>query len=137
MERVDDLFSDYANHPIPSVSSLDVHAVWEDGTSHLHVVIASPLRIDDRSRERLMTKLMNYLNFVASAEFRLQHGEPSLERTWIVVDLHPDMDVRGGETLRLCEEWINSYGASLKIQYLNRDLSPPQGTARRLPPNEA
>jgi hypothetical protein len=129
MERPGDLLSDDPGHPIPSVSSLDVLAVWDDGTSHLCIVIASPLVIDARSRERLMAKLTNYLNFVASEEYRLQYGEPSLERTWIEVDLHPDMDVRVEETLRLCKEWINSYGASLLVRRLNRDLSPPDGKA--------
>jgi len=119
------LFLDDPSHPIPYVDSLDVQAIWEDGRSVLSLIIAAPLEIDQRSRERLMRKLENYLGFINSEPYKLKYGSPSTATTLIQICLHPDMDRKVEETLLLCEPWIEQANASLKIQYLNNDLSIP------------
>jgi len=118
------VLADDPTHPIPFVNSLDVQAVWKEGGSDLGIVIASPLAADDRSRERLMSKIEAYLRFIASDEFRLQCGEPNPTSTRIVVYLHPDMDPRVEQVLNLCKSWVQSNQASLLVQFLGPDLTP-------------
>lgn len=119
------MFADDPHHPIPYVNAIDVHCIWRDGGSDLNIVIAQPLAIDAHSRERLMRKIETYLNFIGSAEYEQQCGKPTTERTKIVVNLHPDMDVRVEEALKLCVPWVESRNAKLVVQHLGPDLKPP------------
>lgn len=121
-----EMLDDDPAHGIPCVTSLDVHSIWKDGGSDLHVIIAKPLEADDRSRERLMAKLENYLNFVNSPEYASACGSPDRKTTRIVVSLHPAMSPVVEATLNYCTAWIESNNASLKVQYLDSDLRPPE-----------
>ncbi len=123
--QVSDLLADDPDHGIPCVTSLDVHSVWKHGGSDLHVIIAKPLAMDDRSRERLMAKLENYLNFVNSPEYAAQCGFPNPQTTRVVFSLHPDMNPAVAATLLHCTSWVESNNASLKVQHLDADLNPP------------
>lgn len=120
------LLADDPDHGIPCVSSLDVHSVWKEGGSDLHVIVAKPLEIDERSRERLMKKIENYLHFINSTEYLKQCGAPNPQNTRVVVSLHLDMNPAVEATLLHCATWIQSNNASLKVQYLDRDLRPPE-----------
>jgi hypothetical protein len=119
------LLEDDPEHGIPCVTALDVHSVWKHGGSDLHMIIAKPLEVDDRSRERLMAKLESYLNFVNSTEYASQCGAPTRQTTRLVVSLHPDMSPVVEATLLRCNAWIESNNASLKVQYLDSELRPP------------
>jgi hypothetical protein len=120
-----DLLADEPDHGIPCVTSLDVHSVWKHGGSDLHIIIAKPLEIDERTRERLMAKLENYLNFINTPEYAAQCGHPTPENTRVVVSLHPDMNPAVEATLIHCVAWIKSNNATLKVQHLDSELNPP------------
>ena len=121
-----EMLQDDPTHGIPCVTSLDVHSIWKEGGSDLHVIIAKPLEADDRSRGRLMAKIENYLIFVNGAEYTAQCGTPTPENTKIVVSLHPAMSPFVEATLNHCTTWVESNNASLKVQYLDSELRPPQ-----------
>ena len=123
---LNDLFSDDPDHGIPCVSSLDVHSIWKNGGSDLNIIIAKPLEIDERSRERLMKKIENYLNFLNSAEYAAEFGAPTIQNTRVVISLHPDMNPAVEATLMHCVSWVQSRNASLEVQYLDRELRPPK-----------
>lgn len=120
------LLTDDPEHGIPFVTSLDVHSIWPQGGSDLRVIIAKPLDSDDRSRERLMAKLENYLNFVNSPEYVAQCGTPEPKTTRLVVSLHPEINPIIEATLNYCTAWIESNNAGLKVQYLDSELCSPQ-----------
>jgi hypothetical protein len=122
----ENLIADDPSHPIPSVDSLDVHAIWEDGRSVLSIIIAAPMEIERRSQHRLMLKLENYLRFINSESYSVEFGVPTVTNTLIQVCLHPDMDKRVEELLRQCEPGVERSNSSLRIQYFNHDLSLPK-----------
>ena len=124
--RLAEMLEDDPDHGIPCVTSLDVHSVWKQGGSDLHVIIAKPLEADDRSRERLMAKVENYLNFINGPEYFAQCGAPDPRTTRLVLSLHPEMNSVVEATLIHCTGWIESNNASLKVQYLDSDLRPPE-----------
>jgi hypothetical protein len=59
---------DDPDHPIPSLTALDVHGIRKGGGSDLIVVVASPLGFDEKSQKRLLDKLDIYLRYVISPE---------------------------------------------------------------------
>jgi hypothetical protein len=59
------------SHPIPSLTSLDVHGVRKGGGSDLAIVVATPLRGDEYSKRRLERKIENYANAIASPGYAL------------------------------------------------------------------
>src|ERR1700688_2535714 len=83
---------DDPTHPIPSVTALDIHASKRGGGADLVIVVASPLRADERSQKRLLEKIELYLRFLGTSEFETMSGIPTVENTSIVVRLHPDSD---------------------------------------------
>ncbi len=72
-----------------------------------------------------MRKLENYLSFINSEPYKVEYGSPSPATTLIQVFLHPEMDRKVEEALLLCKSWVEGANSSLKIQYLNNDLSVP------------
>ena len=125
-DHLADMLEDDPNHGIPCVTALDVQSVWKHGGSDLHVVIAKPLEADDRSRERLMAKVENYLNFINGPDYAAQCGAPDPQNTRLVVSLHPEMNPVVEAALIHCTSWIESNNASLKVQYLDSELRPPE-----------
>jgi hypothetical protein len=70
-----------SEHPIPRVDALDIHAVRATGGSDLVVVVAAPLCADERSQQRLLSKIENYLRFLGSAEYAQKCGKPTPENS--------------------------------------------------------
>jgi len=114
-----DLLADDPEHPIPRLAVIDVHAVWKTGGSDLGLVIASPLRDDERSRQRLLRKIENYLNFVVSSEYAAEFGNPLPTNTAIVIKIHPDSDSEIVVILERLRGWVEGNGASLRVEPLD------------------
>lgn len=108
-------YSEDLSHPIPSLDAIDVHVVRKTGGSDLAVVIASPLRGDERSMNRLLRKIQVYLEFIGSSEYDAQCGPPTPESTRIVVSVHPGSDPVVFDALEQCQPWVASNRASLKV----------------------
>ena len=109
---------DDPEHPIPYLGSLDVMAVKEGGGADLIIVVASPLRADERSQKRLLDKMEGYLAFISSVEFRAQAGIPTMDNTKVVVKLHPHSAPEISDLLFRCESWVQKSNASLQVEIL-------------------
>ena len=117
-ENGTNLFEDDDEHPIPCIACLDIFVVKKGGGAKLIVVIASPLKADERSVQRLMKKLLNYLIFINSEEFTAEAGIPTKENTEVEVKLHPDSDPEIFELLNRCVDWVEDNKASLSVNTL-------------------
>lgn len=113
---------DDPSHPIPSLESLDAHAIKKSGGSDLVIVIASPLRADERSQTRLLNKIEIYLDYVQSSEYRELVGTPNPEITRVLVRIHRASDREVFELLERCGPWALSRQASLIVQPLDPDI---------------
>jgi hypothetical protein len=113
---------DDPTHPIPSLTALDVHAVKKGGGSDLVIVIASPLRSDERSQKRLLDKIEIYLKYLATKEYEAECGTPTPERTFIVVKIHPDSDAAIFDLLERCKPWILANHATLQMELRSMDV---------------
>jgi hypothetical protein len=108
-------------HPIPSVSAIDVHGVKSDGGSDLVIVIASPLSFDERSQKRLLDKIELYLHFIRTPECQAEAGVASAENTSILIELHPDSDLRVLGLIERSKPWVAANGATLMSMPLGAD----------------
>ena len=106
-----DLLARDESHPIPDLEVCDIHGVRKDGGHDLVIVIASPLRADERSRARLNAKIAAYLGVVK--HLGTQRGQSS-----IVVKIHPGSDQEIFDTIARTRNWIEEHGASLVIDQL-------------------
>lgn len=112
---------DHPAHPIPSLTSLDIHAIKKTGGSDLIIVIASTLAADERSQTRLLDKIEAYLSFIQSSEYRESVGIPDPTTTRIVVRIHDASEPAVFDLLHRCEDWVASCHASLLVQPLSYD----------------
>ena len=55
------VLEDDDSHPIASVNRLDLVAQRRTGGAELVILIAQPLQADEQSKQRLVTKIENYL----------------------------------------------------------------------------
>ncbi|WP_292064979.1 hypothetical protein [Brevundimonas sp. UBA7664] len=101
-----DWFGDDPTHPIPRIFVLDIHAKAADGAGQLELVIASPLRNDRRSKERLLRKLDVYLDFIHSEAWRDEHGPPARPTARINVLINRDSDSEMLELVESCRMWV-------------------------------
>jgi len=109
---------DDANHPIPSLSVVDVHAVKKGGGADLAIIVASPLMADEYSQTRLLNKIEGYLGFISSEVFAKGCGMPTAENTMIVVHIHPASDPAIFDLLERSKPWVLSNNATLEIKLL-------------------
>jgi hypothetical protein len=79
------------NHPIPRLDTLDVHVATNKG-AYVAIIIATPLKDDERSRARLQEKVEVTLGYFQSAEYREKYGTPCRERSCIWIKVHCDSD---------------------------------------------
>ncbi|MCB1606384.1 MAG: hypothetical protein KDI71_05355 [Xanthomonadales bacterium] len=112
----EDLYSDDATHPIPSVTTLDMHELFDNGSSELSIIINGPLAADNRSQRRLIQKIDNYLALIECADFQEQCGPPSPERTRILVNIPYNSDPVIFILLERCQDWVLSAGASMVVE---------------------
>jgi hypothetical protein len=109
---------DVPEHPIPSLSHLDVISIKEGGGATLDIVIASPLQNDNFSLNRLLDKIDLYLNHVQSEEFKKDAGEPTPDNTRIVVNIHPDSCQEAFQVLEKSQERVAEHRATLEVRIL-------------------
>jgi hypothetical protein len=107
---------DDPDHPIPYMSKLDLLAEKKAGGADLIIVIASPLRADERSQRRLLYKIETYLSFIASPEYRDKFGPPDPATTRIVVDIDEDSDPAIFDLLKRCEAWTLENHTALVVE---------------------
>ena len=103
------------NHPIPNLGVIDVNTVKKGGGSDLYIVIATPLRADRRSLERLLRKIEVYLEFLNTEEFQQSSGIATTENTNIIVKIHPDSDPLAFNLLERNKQWVKNNNANLVI----------------------
>ena len=82
------------------------------------LIIASPLKADEKSQRRLLQKMENYLGFINSADFAAESGRPTAANTRIVVKLHPDSDSLISDLLGRCVAWVSENNATLVVEDL-------------------
>jgi len=121
-----DILADDASHPIPQVGNLDVHAIRKAGGADLALVIATPMKSDARSTQRLMKKIENYLGFITSETFAKECGSPTPDNTTITVHLHPHSDPAIFRLLERCDGWLEDNHARLEIKILKTQKEPNQ-----------
>jgi hypothetical protein len=107
---------DDPSHPIPSLTAIDVHAVRVDGGADLAIVVATPLRDNERSRTRLLAKIDTYVQFLATPEFLRECGAASRANTTILLSIHPDSDAGIFDLIDSCRGWVEDRGASLALE---------------------
>ena len=107
---------DDPSHPIPSLTAIDVQAIRPDGGADLTIVIASPLRDDERSRERLLAKIDVYVRFLKSADFSRDCGTATPSNTMLLVSIHPDSDPGLFDLIDSCRGWVLENGATLGLE---------------------
>lgn len=110
---------DQRDHPIPSLSHIEVMTEKKGGGADLHIVIAKPLQADDFSLNRLLDKIEAYLAHVLSDDFAARFGAPDPSNTSIVVDIHPDSCDEAFALLEKSKDWVQSNRASLEVTRLD------------------
>jgi hypothetical protein len=109
---------DDPDHPIPSLTHLEVCTMLRGGGAELHIVISKPLQSDQHSLNRLLDKIEKYLGHIRSPAFIAEAGAPSPEKISIVVDIHPESCKEAFQLLEQSKEWVEENLASLKVKPL-------------------
>ena len=110
------LFEEDPAHPIPYLDRVDVMRSKNSGGVDLAVIIATPVQADDRSRQRLLRKLENYVALIRSDEFQAKFGEPVVERTSIVVVINRNSDPSTFKLLERRRAPIAEAGIALVVE---------------------
>ena len=85
------------------------------------IVVASPLRADERSQRRLLDKIDIYLRFLETPEFQSTSGVATPENTVIVVKIHPDSDAAIFDLIERSRLWVLSNHATLRVERLEQE----------------
>ena len=111
----DEVFGDDTSHPIPFLGRIDTLVETEDGARYYGLVIASPMRGDDRSRRRLSRKLRDYIIDRHSAEVLSKSGPASAVNTKLTVLIHPGSDVSVFEVLAQAKPAFEEAGFEFEV----------------------
>jgi hypothetical protein len=106
---------DDPEHPIPSLTHIEVCAIRKGGGSNLAIVVAKPLLSDESSLTRLLDKIEGYLGHIHSDEHVADAGKPTPENTTISVHIHPDSSAEAFELLARSKAWVTSNGVTLEV----------------------
>lgn len=106
---------DDPDHPIPSLTHIEVCAIKKGGGSNLAIVVAKPLLSDEYSLTRLLEKIAGYLGHVHSDEHVAEAGKPNPQNTAISVHIHPDSSAEAFELLARSRDWVISNGVTLEV----------------------
>jgi hypothetical protein len=122
MGELNSLFATDDSLPIPRVDVIDAVLTLEGGGAYYGLVIATPLKSDERSIARLVKKLERYVSDFFSPESAAAQGTPKPGKMRIYVNVHPDSDPRVFAILREYEPWIRNNGIKLIV---STDVRPP------------
>jgi len=117
--KSEDTYDD-PDHPIPALKYIDINSVKKVGGSDLIIIIASPLKSDPYSQNRLLDKIQGYLSHIQSSDFIAESGVPNPENTNIVVKIHEDSEPLIFQLLHKCERWVSENNATLKVELLQK-----------------
>ena len=123
-----DLYSDDDEHPIPRVGVIDVETKLESGGVYYSVVIASPIKGDERSQKRLLKKIENYIGDLYSPAALEIRGSPTPETARIRVAIHADSDPVIFQLLDRCRAWVQDNHIKFVV---DSDLEKPRSAAPR------
>ncbi len=107
------------DHPIPSLTHLDIVGLRPGGGAELVIVIAKPLQSDDYSLNRLLDKIEGYLGHINSKSFIEEAGDPKSNPVTIVVKLHPESCPEAFQLLQKSKEWAKDNNAALRMEMLS------------------
>lgn len=110
---------DDPDHPIPSLSHIEVLTERKGGGADLHIVVAKPLQADEYSLNRLLDKIEAYLRHILSDDFAARFGAPDPSNTSIVVHIQSDSCNEAFALLEKSEEWVADNRASLRVVRLD------------------
>jgi len=101
------VYEDDETHPIPFVGNLDAVLTSSAGV-RLGIVIASPLKSDDTSQQRLVRKLENYVRefTVRREQWVAEKREPM--QAWLYIYVHPESDAQIFQLIQDHQRWIES-----------------------------
>jgi hypothetical protein len=107
-------FEDDDAHPIPCVDNLDA-VVTSDAGLRLGIVIDSPLKGDERSKQRLIRKLEGYVR-----EFEVRRQQWATEnghamKAWLFISLHPESDPEILQLIDQYRRWIEGNAVTLVL----------------------
>lgn len=112
-------------HPVPYPGKVDVLVETQEGEVHYGLVIAAPLRADERSQQRLLQKLEDYISDRRSDASLQKYGQPTPDNTHLLIAIHPDSDRVIFELIEKCRPWLEGHGFSFKVR-AERKLVEPQ-----------
>jgi hypothetical protein len=104
------------SHPIPRVDVCDIEAERNDGGVDLVLVIASPMRDDEKSQQRLVKKVEYYLGYLASQTFVDRYGQSVSRKNRIIIRHHPECSPGAIELMIKCRGWIEDNRAELVVE---------------------
>ena len=103
-------------HPIRRLDTVDLISEKRTGGIMLAIIAGGALGDDAKTQTRLVEKIGGYLNYISSPEFRARFGEPSPERTTIVVQAHQGSAPVITELLKHCAKWAKASRVSMVLE---------------------
>jgi hypothetical protein len=110
-------YEDDESHPIPFVGNLDTVVTSNVGV-RLGVVIASPLRNDERSKQRLTQKLEGYVREFAVRRDQWLAENPEPMKAWLYVSIHPESDAEIFQLISQYRPWIEDNSIAVVMSKL-------------------
>jgi hypothetical protein len=101
--------------PIANVGAIDIHAKRKDGGVDLFIVASGPLDGSPAILKLLLDKLADYLEFIKSPVYSEQFGEPSTERTRVILLCDYEIDPMIRLQWERSRPWAAENSASLEI----------------------
>lgn len=105
-------------HPIPSelVERIDMITQNRDGKTILSIIASGYLDDSPYTEQRILDKINNYLGAINCEEFKEDFGQPSVEKTGILLrcTLPPHLSVC--ELIESIREQVTAYNTSIQIE---------------------
>jgi hypothetical protein len=105
-------------HPIPSelIDRIDVVSVKKNGEIQLSIVSAGYLDESPYTEERIIEKINNYLWYINSNDFKEEFGEPSFDKTSIILRCTQKPHDRVLDLIQEICEQVKVLNASLTVE---------------------
>jgi hypothetical protein len=105
-------------HPIPSelIDRIDVVSVTKSGEVQLSIISAGYLDDSPYTEERIIEKINTYLEFINSNDFKEEFGNPSVDKTSIILKCRQKPHDRVLDLIHEIQEQVKTYNASLSVE---------------------